>query len=175
MQLHYEPITLDLAAPFRIAHGTSFARHNVLVSISDGEHVGRGEAAPVRQHHETQEGVLDYLAALSLAGLSDRDMPELVEPGAVVGPLQDEAAREMGLRAGIPVVADLAAAVALIAAGSLVSFPGLSLAALGFVPPAVVGLGIVLGGLHLLAQRKAIVAAEERDRAESARNGGETP
>jgi L-alanine-DL-glutamate epimerase-like enolase superfamily enzyme len=68
MQLHYEPITLDLETPFRIAHGVSFARHNVLVSISDGEHEGRGEAAPVRQHHETQEGVLDYLAGLSLSG-----------------------------------------------------------------------------------------------------------
>ena len=51
MQLHYEPITLDLSTPFRIAHGTSYARHNVLVTISDGQHVGRGEAAPVRQHH----------------------------------------------------------------------------------------------------------------------------
>ncbi|HOI09320.1 MAG TPA: 4Fe-4S dicluster domain-containing protein [Myxococcota bacterium] len=54
-------------------------------------------------------------------------------------------------------------------------FPALTATALGFVPPAVVGLGIVLGGLHLLAQRKAFVAAEERERAESARNGGGTP
>jgi L-alanine-DL-glutamate epimerase-like enolase superfamily enzyme len=68
MQLHYEPITLHLATPFRIAHGTSTARHNVIVTISDGEHVGRGEAAPVPQHHETQEAVGEYLAALSLSG-----------------------------------------------------------------------------------------------------------
>ena len=54
-------------------------------------------------------------------------------------------------------------------------FPALTATALGFVPPAVVGLGVVLGGLHLLAQRKAFVAAEERERAESARNGGGTP
>jgi len=66
MELHYEPITLELSTPFRIAHGTSYARHNVLVTISDGQHVGRGEAAPVRQHHETQEGVLDYLAGITL-------------------------------------------------------------------------------------------------------------
>jgi len=64
MYLSYEPITLTLETPFRIAHGTSEARHNVLVRISDGQHEGIGEAAPVRQHHETQALVLDYLASL---------------------------------------------------------------------------------------------------------------
>jgi L-alanine-DL-glutamate epimerase-like enolase superfamily enzyme len=64
MHLHYEPIALTLATPFRIAHGTSVARHNVLVRIGDGQHEGLGEAAPVRQHRETQAGVLEYLAAL---------------------------------------------------------------------------------------------------------------
>ncbi len=65
MYLSYEPITLILETPFRIAHGTSEARHNVLVRIGDGEHEGVGEAAPVRQHHETQTQVLDYLASLA--------------------------------------------------------------------------------------------------------------
>ena len=65
MKLSYEPITLDLEIPFRIAHGVSSARHNVLVRIGDGEMEGMGEAAPVRQHHETQTSVLDYLAALA--------------------------------------------------------------------------------------------------------------
>ncbi len=64
MYLHCEPIALTLETPFRIAHGTSTVRHNVLVRIGDGEHEGLGEAAPVRQHQETQAGVLDYLAAL---------------------------------------------------------------------------------------------------------------
>ena len=64
MHLEVEPITLNLETPFRIAHGTSLARHNVLVRIGDGEHEGLGEAAPVRQHHETQAGVLAYLASL---------------------------------------------------------------------------------------------------------------
>lgn len=64
MDLHFEPITLTLKTPFRIAHGTSVARHNVLVRLDDGQHEGWGEAAPVQQHHETQQGVLDYLSAL---------------------------------------------------------------------------------------------------------------
>ena len=65
MKLTYEPVTLTLNTPFRIAHGTSEKRHNVLVRIHAGEHVGLGEAAPVRQHHETQASVLSYLADVS--------------------------------------------------------------------------------------------------------------
>jgi L-alanine-DL-glutamate epimerase-like enolase superfamily enzyme len=65
MELRFEPLTLKLKTPFRIAHGTSIERHNVLVRIGDGEHEGLGEAAPVRQHRETQSSVLDYLAVLA--------------------------------------------------------------------------------------------------------------
>jgi L-alanine-DL-glutamate epimerase-like enolase superfamily enzyme len=61
MELSYEPITVDLEIPFRIAHGTSVSRHNVLVRLEDGEYEGWGEAAPVRQHNETQKGVMAYL------------------------------------------------------------------------------------------------------------------
>lgn len=64
MELTYEPITLSLKTPFRIAHGTSETRHNVLVRIRAGHHVGLGEAAPVKQHHETQASVMDYLGGL---------------------------------------------------------------------------------------------------------------
>ena len=64
MKIKSEPISLNLETPFRIAHGTSMARHNVLVRITTGEHYGLGEAAPVRQHHESQDGVLAYLADL---------------------------------------------------------------------------------------------------------------
>ncbi|MFN2167117.1 MAG: dipeptide epimerase [Anaerolineae bacterium] len=64
MKIESEPISLNLETPFRIAHGTSLARHNVLVRITSGEHYGLGEAAPGRQHHESQDGVLAYLADL---------------------------------------------------------------------------------------------------------------
>ncbi len=68
MQLRAEPLTLHLKVPFRIAHGVSETRHNVLVRLREGPRPcaleGLGEAAPVRQHRETQAGVLDYLANL---------------------------------------------------------------------------------------------------------------
>jgi hypothetical protein len=40
LQLQYEPIPLNLSTPFRIAHGTSVARHHVRVRPGDGEHEG---------------------------------------------------------------------------------------------------------------------------------------
>lgn len=92
MELHYEPITLTLLTPFRIAHGTSVARHNVLVRLQDGEYEGWGEAAPVRQHRETQEGVLAYLASVA-AVLSQVQDPFTMEEILSALPPGSQAAR----------------------------------------------------------------------------------
>jgi L-alanine-DL-glutamate epimerase-like enolase superfamily enzyme len=92
MYLNYEPITLTLETPFRIAHGTSEARHNVLVRIGDGEHEGVGEAAPVRQHHETQTLVLDYLASLA-ENWPPADDPFQLEENLAALPSGSQAAR----------------------------------------------------------------------------------
>jgi L-alanine-DL-glutamate epimerase-like enolase superfamily enzyme len=60
MKLSWEPCTLNLKTTFRIAHGASNQRHNVLVRIGEGV----GEAAAVAYHGESQAGIIDYLAAL---------------------------------------------------------------------------------------------------------------
>jgi L-alanine-DL-glutamate epimerase-like enolase superfamily enzyme len=65
MKLHWEPITLDLKTTFRVAHGASDQRHNVLVYLDDGV----GEAAAVPYYGETQEGIMEYLR--SVPDLSD--------------------------------------------------------------------------------------------------------
>jgi L-alanine-DL-glutamate epimerase-like enolase superfamily enzyme len=110
MYLRYEPITLTLETPFRIAHGSSVARHNVLLRIGNGEHEGLGEAAPVRQHHETQAGVLAYLAALSQTWPT-LDDPFLVDDILAAMPPGSQAARAavdialhdlIGQRLGVP-------------------------------------------------------------------------
>ncbi|MGC9335950.1 MAG: dipeptide epimerase [Anaerolineae bacterium] len=88
MELAYQPITLALETPFRIAHGTSMVRQNVLVRIRSGEQEGLGEAAPVRQHHETQQGVMDYLGRLSLP-----DDPFLLEDAMASLPHGSQAAK----------------------------------------------------------------------------------
>lgn len=64
MKLTWQPITLDLHTTWRIAHGTSDQRYNVLVNIGDGDASGIGEAAGVPQLGESQEGIIQYLSAL---------------------------------------------------------------------------------------------------------------
>jgi L-Ala-D/L-Glu epimerase len=60
MKLHWEPITLDLKTTFRVAHGASDQRHNVLVYLDEGV----GEAAAVPYYGETQEGIIEYLKSV---------------------------------------------------------------------------------------------------------------
>ena len=60
MKLHCEPITLDLKTTFRVAHGASDQRHNVLVYLDEGV----GEAAAVPYYGETQQGIIDYLQSV---------------------------------------------------------------------------------------------------------------
>ena len=57
--LTYQAVTLNLRTPFRIAHGVSAQRHNVIVRLDDG----LGEAAAVAYHGETPQKIMDYLAA----------------------------------------------------------------------------------------------------------------
>jgi L-alanine-DL-glutamate epimerase-like enolase superfamily enzyme len=57
MNLTWEPITLDLKTTFRIAHGSSDQRFNVLVHLDEGV----GEAPAVAYYGETQQVILDYL------------------------------------------------------------------------------------------------------------------
>jgi L-alanine-DL-glutamate epimerase-like enolase superfamily enzyme len=60
MKLTWEPYTVNLKTTFRIAHGASDQRHNVLVHIGEGV----GEAAAVAHHGESQAGILEYLQSL---------------------------------------------------------------------------------------------------------------
>src|SRR5262245_44506724 len=60
MKPHWEPITLELKITFRVAHGASDQRHNVLVYLDDGV----GEAAAVPYYGETQNGIIEYLKSV---------------------------------------------------------------------------------------------------------------
>jgi len=60
MKLHWEPLTLDLKVTFRVAHGASDQRYNVLVHLDDGV----GEAAAVPYYGETQQGIIEYLKSV---------------------------------------------------------------------------------------------------------------
>jgi len=60
MKLRWEPIDLELRTTFRVAHGASDVRNNVLVFLDDGV----GEAAAVPYYGETQEGIIEYLKSV---------------------------------------------------------------------------------------------------------------
>ena len=70
MKLRWEPITLELKTTFRVAHGASDQRHNVLVYLDDGV----GEAAAVPYYGETQEGIIEYLKSVPDLGDDPFDM-----------------------------------------------------------------------------------------------------
>jgi L-alanine-DL-glutamate epimerase-like enolase superfamily enzyme len=65
LNLVWKPITLNLKTTFRIAHGASDQRHNVITTLQDGEFTGMGESAAVAYHGESQAGVMAYLAGLA--------------------------------------------------------------------------------------------------------------
>ena len=64
LQLSCEPVTLDLKTTFRIAHGASDQRHNVIAHLDEGI----GEGAVVPYYGDTQAEIIAYLdqAACSL-------------------------------------------------------------------------------------------------------------
>jgi L-alanine-DL-glutamate epimerase-like enolase superfamily enzyme len=70
MKLHWEPLTLDLKVTFRVAHGASDQRYNVLVYLDDGV----GEAAAVPYYGETQQGIIEYLQSVPDLGDDPFDM-----------------------------------------------------------------------------------------------------
>ena len=84
MKLHWEPITLDLKTTFRVAHGASDQRHNVLVYLDDG----LGEAAAVPYYGETQQGIIEYLRSVPDLGDDPFDMDAVLSrrpPGSRAG------------------------------------------------------------------------------------------
>ncbi|MBN1486996.1 MAG: dipeptide epimerase, partial [Anaerolineae bacterium] len=92
MRLTYEPLTLELRNTFRIAHGASDQRHNVLVRLVDAEgHVGLGEAAAVTYHGETQQGIMAYLQ--TVAGKLEDDAPGYLDDVLEKLPPGSQAAR----------------------------------------------------------------------------------
>src|SRR5512139_486074 len=70
MKLHWEPLSLKLKTAFRVAHGASTQRDNVLVYLDDGV----GEAAAVPYYGETQKGIIEYLKSVPDLGNDPFDL-----------------------------------------------------------------------------------------------------
>jgi len=101
MKIHWEPITLDLRTTFRVAHGASDQRHNVLVYLDDGV----GEAAAVPYYDETQAGIIEYLKSVPDLGddpfdidavLAKRPAGSRAARSAIDGALHDLWGKKLG-------------------------------------------------------------------------------
>jgi len=66
MTVTVEPLMLDLARPFRIAHGTSTSRENALVRLKD--HVGEAALPPYYEYR--LDDVRAYIESLDLSSIS---------------------------------------------------------------------------------------------------------
>ena len=76
LELRWEPVTLNLKTTFRIAHGASDQRYNVIVRLSEG----LGEGAGVTYLGETQSGIMSYLErAAEVLGKAQAQDPFLIE------------------------------------------------------------------------------------------------
>ena len=64
-QIKVNAQTWPVAGSFRIAHGSVSEVHVVLVEISDGTYIGRGECRPYARYNETAKSVIEQVQSLS--------------------------------------------------------------------------------------------------------------
>jgi L-Ala-D/L-Glu epimerase len=104
LELHNEP--LPLAAPFRISGYVFDAMPATVVSLRDGHHVGRGEAAGVYYNDDRPEDMLATLEALRSrieAGIDRASVDALLPPGGARNALDCALWELDARRAGVPV------------------------------------------------------------------------
>ena len=72
-----------LKQPFRISRGSRNEAQVVIVTVSDGEYIGRGECVPIRRYNQNTAAVLAQIE--SIKGENDLDrhkLQQLLPPGA---------------------------------------------------------------------------------------------
>ena len=104
LQLRNEP--LPLSAPFRISGHVFEAMPATVVTLRDGPHIGRGEAAGVyynNDHPETMLATLEALRPRIEAGLDRETLRSLLPPGGARNALDCALWELESQRAGLPV------------------------------------------------------------------------
>jgi L-Ala-D/L-Glu epimerase len=104
LQLHNEP--LPLSAPFRISGHVFEAMPATVVTLREGPHIGRGEAAGVyynNDHPETMLATLEALRPRIEAGLDRETLRSLLPPGGARNALDCALWELESQRAGEPV------------------------------------------------------------------------
>ena len=72
-----------LKEPFRISRGSRTEACVVVVTVTDGEHTGRGECVPIARYNQSTESVLTQIESIKRLRELDRDeLQQLLLPGA---------------------------------------------------------------------------------------------
>ena len=72
-----------LREPFRISRGSRTEAQVVVVTVSDGEHTGRGEGVPVARYNQTTDSVLAQIESVkSVRDLDRHKLQQLLRAGA---------------------------------------------------------------------------------------------
>ena len=72
-----------LKQPFRISRGSRTEAQVVVVTVSSGEYIGRGECVPIRRYNQNTAAVLAQIESIKGENELDRDkIQQLLPPGA---------------------------------------------------------------------------------------------
>ena len=72
-----------LDKPFRISRGARTEARVVVVTVTDGQHIGRGEAVPIRRYKQSTASVLAQIQSIkSIQHLDRQQIQKLVPAGA---------------------------------------------------------------------------------------------
>lgn len=68
-----------LDKPFRIARGANTETRVIVVTVSDGQHTGRGEAVPISRYNQTTASAIAQLKQIDITRAESRDRQEIQE------------------------------------------------------------------------------------------------
>jgi len=81
IEAHEQSWPLD--KPFRISRGTRTEARVVVVTVTEGRHIGRGEAAPIKRYNQSPASVLTQIESIkSRQSLDRRQIQKLLPAGA---------------------------------------------------------------------------------------------
>ena len=69
-----------LDKPFRISRGTRTEARVVVVTVTDGQHIGRGEAVPIRRYNQSPASVLAQIESIKSRQCLDRQQIQKLLP-----------------------------------------------------------------------------------------------
>src|SRR5437879_12717956 len=78
IEAHEQSWPLD--KPFRISRGTRTEARVVVVTVTDGRHIGRGEAAPIRRYNQSPASVLTQIESIKSSQKLDRQQIQKLLP-----------------------------------------------------------------------------------------------